>query len=114
MNNIKYLFQGLKFGSACSFCYGFIIGFIPNDIQLKINNKKYNKVPLPILGGFIGLSGFIFSPFLITNYFLNGSYFDKLVDKYDIDIKRYHQYDGNDNKYAYPSMIHIDIMKKTN
>lgn len=114
-NNIKYILNVIKFGSACSFCSGFILGLVPNDINLKINGKdKFNRVrvPLPIIGGFIGLSGFIFSPFLITNYFLNGTFFDKLIDKYNIDIKRYHQYDGSDNKYAYPSKIHIEIVKK--
>ena len=39
-------------------------------------------------------------------------YFDKLIDKYNINIKRYHQYDGNDNKYAFPSIIMIEINKK--
>lgn len=58
----------------------------------------------------------ITSPFLITNYFFNGLYFDKLYDKlhdkYDIDVKRYHQYDGNNNKYGFPSIIMIEINKK--
>jgi hypothetical protein len=43
----------------------------------------------------------------------NGTYFDKLYDriqeKYSIQVKRYHQYDGNCNKYAYPSSICIEI-----
>jgi len=91
-----------------------IIGFVPNNVHLKINNKKYIRgpIPLPIVTGFLGLTGFIFSPLLITNYFINSSYLDKLFDKYDINIKRYHQYDENDNKYAYPSIINIEITNK--
>lgn len=48
----------------------------------------------------------------------NGTYFDKLYDriqeKYSIQVKRYHQYDGNDNKYAYPSLISIEIKETVN
>lgn len=44
---------------------------------------------------------------------VNGTYFDKLYDriqeKYSIQVKRHHQNDGSDNKYAYPSLICIEI-----
>ena len=43
------------------------------------------------------------------NYFYNGTYFDKLIDEYDINIARYYQYDGLNNKYGYPSTININI-----
>jgi hypothetical protein len=68
---------------------------------------------LPFVGGFIGIGVFLCFPFLFTNYMVNGTYFDKLYDKmpekYSIQIKRYHQYDGSNNKYAYPSLICIEI-----
>jgi hypothetical protein len=56
--------------------------------------------------------GVMFSPFLIINYFCNGIYFDKLIYKYNINIERYHQYDGKNNKYAYPSSIYLIIKSK--
>lgn len=103
-----------------SLCFSFMTGscifMIPNNLTVKIDEKKINRINLPLLGGLIGITTFIFSPILMCNYFLNSSYFDKLYDKlcdkYDIDIKRYHQFDGNDNKYAYPSNIIIEINKK--
>jgi len=39
-------------------------------------------------------------------------YFDKLIDQYDIDIERYHQYDGKNNKYAFPSLLILNIKTK--
>ena len=48
----------------------------------------------------------------MINYFYNGVYFDKLLDKYDINVERYHQYDVRHNKYGYPSIIIINIKKK--
>jgi hypothetical protein len=52
------------------------------------------------------------SPLLIINYFCNGMYFDKLIDKYNINIERYHQYDGKNNKYAFPSLLILSIKSK--
>ena len=75
-------------------------------------DKKYKFLPIPVITGLIGSMGIIFSPLLIINYFCNGVYFDKLVDKYDINVERYHQYDARYNKYAYPSIIIINIKKK--
>ncbi len=110
---MKFAFETIKIGLCTSFLTGSILGMIPNNPSLKFNGKqKFNKINLPLAGGCLGVLGFIFSPFLITNYFLDGVYFDKLYDKYDIDIKRYHQYDGNDNKYAFPSHIQIEINNK--
>ena len=39
-------------------------------------------------------------------------YFDKLIDKYNINIERYHQYDGKNNKYAFPSLLILSIKSK--
>lgn len=99
-----------------SLCFSFMTGscifMIPNNLTIKLNQKTINKINLPLIGGLIGITTCILSPILITNYILNNSYFDKLYDKYDIDIKRYHQSDGNGNKYAYPSIISIEINNK--
>lgn len=56
--------------------------------------------------------GLMVSPLLITNYFCNGMYFDKLIDKYNINIERYHQYDGKNNKYAFPSSLILSVKSK--
>lgn len=85
---------------------------IPNDLSIKINEKNINRINLPLLGGLIGIASFVSSPFLIANYFIGSSYFDKLYDKYNIDIKRYHQYDGNAYLLSFPSIIMIEINKK--
>jgi len=98
-----------KIGLNAGFVFGFTLGLVPNKIKLTINNVKYSNIPTPIIGGIIGMSLFAFSPFIVTNWIFNGVYIDKLIDKYDYNIKRYHQYDGNDNKYAYPSTIHLEI-----
>ena len=102
----------IKKGLCFSFMTSSCVSMVPNNLTIQINKKKITKINLPLLGGLIGVMSIISSPFLITNFFLNGSYFDKLYDKYNIDIKRYHQYDGNNNKYAFPSIIMIEINKK--
>lgn len=118
---MKQYYNIIKNGLGYSFATGFCIGMIPNKVLLKYNNNgnMYSSgINLPIFCGLFCVAGYISSPFLITNYFANNSYFDKLYDKiydkYDVDIKRYHQYDGFDNKYAYPSVIIISIYKKHN
>ncbi len=108
---MKLYMNGIKMGMCFSYLTGSCLCLIPNKISLQVNKKNYN-LNLPIIGGCLGVLGFLSSPFLIINYFFDGLYFDKLYDKYDIDIKRYHQYDGNDNKYAYPSHIQVKINKK--
>ena len=112
MTNIKLCMNGIKIGMCFSYLTGSCLCLIPNKISLQIDKKKFNNIEIPIIGGCLGVLGILSSPFLITNYLFNGIYFDKLYDKYDIDIKRYHQYDGNDNKYAYPSIIQVKINKK--
>lgn len=72
-----------------------------------MENKNF-----PIACGCVGLLGFVSALFLIINYFLNGTYFDRLYDKYDIDIRRYYQLDRNNKKYAYLSWIQIEINNK--
>lgn len=110
---MKLAIETIKIGLCTSFLTGCTLGMIPNRVSLKFNGKqKFYNINLPLAGGCLGVLGFVASPFLITNYFFDGVYFDKLYDKYNIDIKRYHQYDGNDNKYAFPSYIQIEINNK--
>jgi hypothetical protein len=94
------------------FVSGFCIGCFPNKLSVKFDDKKYNSIPIPLISGVICSVGFIFSPLFIINYFCDGIYFDKLIDKYDIDIERYHQYDGKNNKYAFPSSFILNIKTK--
>ena len=94
------------------FVSGFCVGCFPNKLSVKFDDKKYNSLPIPLISGVICSVGLIFSPLLIINYFCNGMYFDKLIDKYDIDIERYHQYDGKNNKYAFPSLLILNIKTK--
>ena len=98
------------------FVSGFCIGFcFPNTLHVNFKSKRYinnNFFPIPLISGLICSTGIILSPLLITNYFCNGTYFDRLIDKYNINVERYHQYDGKNNKYAYPSLIIINIQSK--
>jgi hypothetical protein len=94
------------------FVSGFCVGCFPNKLCIKVEDKKYKSLPIPLISGLICSVGIIFSPLLIINYFGNGMYFDKLIDKYNINIKRYHQYDGKNNKYAFPSLINLNITSK--
>lgn len=109
---MKLYTNKLKIGLCTSFLTGSFLFMLPNKISVKVNEKKFNRIDLPLLGGCLGVLGFLSSPFLIINYFCDGTYFDKLYDKYNIDIKRYYQYDGNNNKYAYSSNIKIEINNK--
>jgi hypothetical protein len=112
LNNITPI---MKNGIIYGFASGFFIGCFPNKIFIKFENKKIISrfsPPTPLLSGIIGSLGFLFSPLLIANYFCDGVYFDKLIDKYDINVERYNQYDGNNNKYAYPSILIININSK--
>ena len=95
-----------------SFGMGFIAGCIPNKICVHYNDKIYNRIPLPLTTGCISILGLICSPLILTNYMFDGTYIDKTFDKYDIDIERYHQYDGNNNKYAFPSRLILHINNK--
>jgi len=109
--NIKnIIIKSISYG----FCFGFCVGCFPNKLSVKLNDKKYNSLPIPIISGTICSLGLMFSPLLIMNYFCNGMYFDKLFDKYTITIERYHQYDGKSNKYAFPSLIILSIQSKNN
>lgn len=73
---------------------------------------KYNSLHIPLISGVIGSMGILFSPLLMINYFCDGVYFDKLVDKYDINVEIYHQYDDQNNKYGYPSLLILNIKSK--
>lgn len=123
INNIKHIVPIIKNSIRCGFGIGFCSSFIiPNNISVKkyTNEKKTSHLSsktlgliFPFIGGFVGASSVLCFPLLFANYMVNGTYFDKLYDKiqekYSIQVKRYHQYDGNDNKYAYPSLICIEI-----
>ena len=102
----------VKNGIVCSFGSGFILGCFPNKIHFKFEEQHYRVPPIPLITGFIGSMSFIFSPLLLINYFFNGIFFDKLIDDYDIDIQRYHQYNNLNNKYAFPSSLVIKIKSK--
>jgi len=102
----------IKNGAIYSFCVGFNVGLLTNNISINFNKRKFYNIPLPLITGTITSLGFLCSPFIITNYLFNGVYFDKFIDNYDFNIKRYHQYDGNNNKYAFPSLIVIEINYK--
>lgn len=113
----KYVLTKIKKGIIYSFSFGFLIGCVPNKFHLQYYGKKYNihsSICLPLVSGLICSTIFLFSPFIMINYIFNGVFFDKLTDnllnKYDVDIIRYHQY-GNDlkNKYAFPSSFHLTI-----
>ena len=104
--------NGIIYGVASGFTSGFCVDCFPNKLSIRFEDKKYNFLPIPLISGLIGSMGIIFSPLLMINYFCNGVYFDKLVDKYDINVERYHQYDVRHNKYGYPSIIIINIKKK--
>jgi len=97
---------------SCGFISGFCVGCFPNNLCIKFEDRKYNSVPIPLISGLICSVGLMASPLLIINYFSNGMYFDKLIDKYDINIERYHQYDGKNNKYAFPSSLILSIKSK--
>lgn len=97
---------------SCGFISGFCVGCFPNNLCIKFEDRKYNSVPIPLISGLICSVGLMVSPLLMMNYFSNSTYFDKLIDKYDINIERYHQYDGKNNKYAFPSSLIVSIKSK--
>ena len=109
MNKFNFIKSKITNGMFCGFAFGYCVGLLPNKIFINFNNKKYNNVPLPLISGCIGSIVFLISPLLIANYFFDGVYFDKFIDKYNFDIKRYHQYDGYNNKYAFPSLLIVSI-----
>jgi hypothetical protein len=100
-----------------SFASGFFLGCcFPNKISLNILNKTYNSLPIPIITGTMCSTAIALSPLLLINYFCNGvlidKFMDKFMDKYEINVERYHQYDDKNNKYAYPSFLHITVINK--
>lgn len=97
---------------SCGFVSGFCVGCFPNKLCINFQNKKFNLVPIPFATGIICSVGLLISPLLIVNYFCNGVYFDKLIDKYDIDLERHYQCDGKNNKYAFPSFLILNIKYK--
>lgn len=108
----RHLASKIKNGITYGFVTGVCIGCIPNKVLIRFEDKKYYSLYTPLISGLICSTGIILSPLLIINYVSNGKYIDKLIDKYDINIKRYHQYDGENNKYAYPSLIYVNIKSK--
>ena len=112
MNRI-YITSKIKNGMIYSFAFGFGAGLIPNKINIRFNDRICYNASLPLITGCVGLIGFVFSPLLISNYLFNGVYFDKLFDKYDINVARNYQYDGQDDKYAFPSLLTVNITTLT-
>lgn len=97
---------------SSGFVSGFCLGCFPNKLSIHFENEKYKSILIPIMSGMICSMAITFSPFLMINYLCNGTYFDILFDKYDIDIKRYHQGDGEGNKYGYPSSLILNVKYK--
>jgi hypothetical protein len=108
----KHIASKMKNGMIYGFASGFFVGCFPNKLSVRFENTKYSSLPIPLLSGLIGSTGFLCSPLLLINYFYRGVYFDKWIDKYDIHIERHHQYDGDDNKYAFPSLVVVNIQRK--
>ena len=112
---LKHVATKIKNGIIGGFFCGFFIGCFPNKLSICFEDKNKNKriisPPIPLISGFIGSIGIILSPLLLINYFCNSVYFDKLFDKYDINLVRYHQYNGL-HKYGYPSLLIINIKSK--
>lgn len=111
-NICKPIMNNIIRSVSCGFISGFCVGCFPNDLCIKFEDRTYNSVPIPLISGLICSVGLMASPLLIINYFSNSMYFDKLIDKYDINIERYHQYDGKNNKYAFPSSLILSIKSK--
>jgi len=113
---MNFLTPNIKNNIIKSLSYGFVSGFcvgcIPNKLCIKFEDKIYKSPPIPLMSGLICSAGLIFSPLLIANYFCDGIYFDKLIDKYNVNIERYHQCDGKNNKYAFPSLLILNIKSK--
>lgn len=107
MNNFRNVIMG-------SFVVGMSACMVPNQVTIYFNHARYHNIPMPLLGGCIGVASLIASPLLITNYLCNGLFFDKLVDNYDITVIRYHQYNITKSKYAYPSVLMVYINAKQN
>ena len=117
---IQIIKKGIIYGFLSGFYSGSLSCFIiPNKIKIiKYTNEKKifhitSNFYFPFIGGFIGIGSFLCSPLLFANFIFDGTYLDKLYDrineKYLIQVKRYHQYGVNDNKYDYPSLITIEI-----
>lgn len=102
---LKYAKNMIIYGFASGFC----VGCVPNECTIQVQDKKYTRIPVPLITGLVCSMGSICSPLLLMNYMCNGVYLDKWVDKYDIQFERFHQYDGNHNKYAFPSYIILHI-----
>jgi hypothetical protein len=112
-NNIKPKTKNfIKNGIIYSFVSGFSLGLLPNTINIRLNQSTFYNVPSPLISGCVCMTGFIFSPLLITNYFFERSFFDKLIDKYKITIHRYYQHANTDDKYELPSLLFISIDSK--
>lgn len=106
---LKYVMPKVNNLIMSGFVFGFCVGCFPNKLDINFEGKKYNFLNFPLISGVICSTGIILSPLLIINYLCDGTYFDRLVDKYDVKVERHHQYDGTNNKYAYPSMLIINI-----
>lgn len=122
INSLKHkLIIISSFSSLVGVTGGFLFGnrviFIkygekPNTLVLR------HSIPLisALTCSFLFPTLLICSPIIAIDYYGNLCAVDKITDrihsKYLFEYKRYHQYDGNNNKYYAPSNLHITIKNK--
>jgi hypothetical protein len=105
MNKIRNVFAGSFVGGLC-------VGMFPTKVNIHVNNVRYGNIPMPLLGGFIGVAGLVASPILITNYVLDGAIFEQLFNQYHIDVVRYNRLIVTENNYVYSSIFNVYITDK--
>lgn len=100
------------FTSGC-FCGNriFHVKYENRNLSLRHSLPLISSVSCAILFPMLLIS----TPIILIESFTSLCTLDKIIDnfnsKYSIKCKRYHQYDGNDNKYYAPSHLHITIKK---
>jgi hypothetical protein len=121
LSTINSIGRNIRRNIGYTIGYGFLTGFIfgcfAKNASLHYKNKRI-QIPIPLITGFIGSIGIIMSPFVFVSCFNNLTYFDKLIDvfadNYNFNVERIHQYDETNNKYAFPSLITLNIEPKSN
>ena len=117
MSNLILLKRTIKICSIPIFFGGCFL----NDRFTVIYSSKRKKLQvvhyLPLIFGLTIIPTLIvISPIFLVDSMFNlciiDKFVDKIIDNYDLDIKRYHQHDGSDNKYYSNSLFEIYISKK--